>query len=123
MDTTTAFFNTLAQRGHIPLLEKAHGSVRFDIADDERTDHYLVTIDKGDIAVSSSAAPAQCVITSDRATFDGLASGKQNAMAAMLRGLLQVEGDPRMAVYVQRLFSEPATRSQQVSQTSERTTS
>jgi len=105
MDMTKQFFDQLAQRGHIPLLEKAQGSVRFDIADGERTDQYLVTIDRGDIRVSNEAAPAQCVIAADRALFENIAAGKQNAMAAMLRGAMLVEGDPSFAVLVQRLFS------------------
>jgi putative sterol carrier protein len=105
MDMTTQFFDLLAQRGHIPLLEKAQGNVRFDIVDAKRADHYLVTIDRGDIRVSNEAAPAQCVIATDRALFENIAAGKQNAMAAMLRGAMLVEGDPSLAVLVQRLFS------------------
>jgi putative sterol carrier protein len=108
MDTTTQFFDNLAHRGHIPLLEKAKGSVRFDITDDDRTDHYVVTLDTGDISVSREMAPADCVITTDRVMFEDIAKGEQNAMAALLRGSLQIEGDPRMAVLIQRLFSAPS---------------
>ena len=108
MDSTTHFFDDLAQRGHVPLLDKAHGSVRFDIADGERTDQYLVTIDRGDIRVSTEEAPAQCVMAADRALFEDIVIGQRNAMAAILRGAMVVEGDPSLAVLVQRLFSVPS---------------
>ncbi len=108
MDATAHFFDDLAHRGHLPLLAKAQGSVRFDISDGDRTDQYLVTIDQGDLRVSNETAPAECVIAMDRAMFEAIASGERNAMAALLRGAVLVEGNPRLAVLVQRLFSVPS---------------
>ncbi len=40
----------------------------------------------------------------DKAVFDKVASGRLNAVAAVLRGDLQVEGDWRLLVRMQRLF-------------------
>ena len=39
--------------------------------------------------------------------FDKVAAGKVNAVAAVLRGDMQVEGDWRLLVRMQRLFPGP----------------
>jgi predicted lipid carrier protein YhbT len=103
-DPTAAFFEELAGRGHEPLLQKAKGSTRFDIVDGRRTLRWLVTFDKGNIGVSRRNVSADCVLRSDKVLFDRVASGKQNAVAAVLRGDIGVEGDWRMLVRIQRLF-------------------
>ena len=102
-DPTVEFFDELARRGHEPLFEKATGTVRFDLKDG-KTDHWLVTVAKGDLAVSRRNTRADCVVTTDRALFDGVASGKTNGMAAVLRGAMTVEGDVQLLVLFLRLF-------------------
>ena len=103
-DPTVEFFDELARRGHEPLFEKATGTVRFDLKDGKKTDHWLVTVAKGDLAVSRRNTRADCVVTTDRALFDGVASGKTNGMAAVLRGAMTVEGDVQLLVLFLRLF-------------------
>jgi putative sterol carrier protein len=103
-DPTVEFFDELVRRGHEPLLEKATGTVRFDLKDGKKTDHWLVTVARGDLAVSRRNTRATCVVSTDRALFDGVASGKTNAMAALLRGAMTVEGDVQLLVLFQRLF-------------------
>jgi putative sterol carrier protein len=107
-DATAEFFDALAARGHEPLLEKATGTVRFDLKDGEKTDRWLVSVVKGDLAVSRQNVRADCVVSGDKALFDGIASGKTNAMAAQLRGAVSVEGDPQLLVLFQRLFPGPS---------------
>lgn len=106
-DATTEFFQDLGTRGHEPLLEKATGTVRFDVSNGKRTGHWLVTIKKGDVAVSQKNARADCVARADRAVFDGIVKGEVNPMAALLRGTLSAEGDPELLVLFQRLFPGP----------------
>ena len=48
------------------------GTVRFDIADGERTEHWYLHIRKGDVTVSHDDAEADCVISADIATFDAI---------------------------------------------------
>jgi putative sterol carrier protein len=107
-DPTVEFFGALAERGHEPLLEKATGTLRFDIRDGRKTDHWLVTVGKGDLAVSRRNLRADCVVSADKALFDGVASGKTNAMAALLRGAMNVEGDVQLLVLFQRLLPGPS---------------
>ena len=106
-DATAEFFDALVERGHEPLLEKAKGTLRFDLKDGKKTDRWLVTIDKGDLAVSRQNLRADCVVTADKSLFDGIASGKTNVMAALLRGAMGVEGDVQLLVLFQRLFPGP----------------
>ena len=106
-DPTVEFFDALVARGHEPLLEKATGTLRFDIKDGRKTDHWLVAVVKGDLAVSRRNLHADCVVSADKALFDGVASGKTNAMAALLRGAMNVEGDVQLLVLFQRLLPGP----------------
>jgi len=103
-DPTAAFFDALARRGHEPLLDKAKGTTRFDIVDGRKTDRWFVTVDRGTIAVSRRNVAADCVIRVEKALFDQVADGKQNAVAAVLRGDLDVNGDWRLLVRMARLF-------------------
>ena len=40
-DATTDFFSALEARGHEPLLEKATGTLRFDLTNGKRTARWL----------------------------------------------------------------------------------
>jgi putative sterol carrier protein len=107
MDATTAFFHELGTRGHEPLLEKATGTIRFEVTNGRRKARWLVTVAKGDVTVSHRNARADCVIRVDRGLFDQIVTGEENAMAAMLRGAVGVEGRPELLVLFQRLFPAP----------------
>jgi putative sterol carrier protein len=106
-DATAEFFEALAGRGHEPLLEKATGTLRFDLRDGRKTDRWLVSIVKGDLAVSRRNLQADCVVTTDKTLLDEVASGKTNTLAALLRGAAEVEGDVQLLVLFQRLFPGP----------------
>ena len=43
-------------------------------------------------------------MSAEKATFDAIASGKMNAMAALLRGALTAEGKIILLTALQRLF-------------------
>lgn len=106
-DSTAEFFNELDRRGHESLLEKATGSVRFDLADGRRIDRWLVSLDRGEVTASRKNAAADCVVRMDRSVFDAIARGEVNGMAAYLRGDLTLEGDPELMVLIQRIFPGP----------------
>ena len=102
-EPTRDFFERLAERPQ-PALGSMTGSVRFDIADGERTEHWLLQIHRGDVDVSHKNSEADCVISADIATFDAILSGKMNAMAAVLRGAVTIEGKVVLLTALQRLF-------------------
>lgn len=106
-DPTDRFFAQLAAREHEPLLRKASGTTRMEVVEGRRTRRWLIAVDKGDITVRRGSGEAACVVRADKAVFDRIVSGRLNAVAAVLRGELAVEGDWRLLVLVQRLFPGP----------------
>src|SRR3954470_17596824 len=107
-DATAEFFGGLAEHGHEQLLEKATGTLKFELADGKRVDRWLLSIDKGDITVSrKGTGTVDCTVRAKKELFDGIAAGKVNAMAAVLRGALTIDGDMELMVQFQRLFPSP----------------
>jgi putative sterol carrier protein len=110
-DPTAAFFAELATRSDEPLLRKASGATRFDIVDGRRVRRWYLDVDNGRLSVATKpSAGTTCVIRADKAVFDRIAAGKLNAVAAVLRGELTVDGDWRLLVRLQRLFPSPPRR-------------
>ena len=107
-DATTQFFEELGGRGHEPLLEHASGTIRFDIANGKKTDHWLLTIDKGDVSVAHRGGEADTALGGTRAVFEEMAKGKSSPIAAVLRGAVTVEGEWRTLVLLRRLFTGSA---------------
>ena len=106
-DDVVEFFEELGRRGHEPLLAKVTGRVRFDLVDGGRTDRWLVAVDKGDITVRHEGGQADCAIRAERALFERLCRGEENAMAAVLRGALVCTGNVELLYAIQRIFPGP----------------
>jgi hypothetical protein len=103
-DASTEFFTALSEHAQQPVLGNMSGSVRFDLHARGKTAHWFVDVRRGAVTVSQEDRPADCVIHADRAQFDEVASGRLNAMAAALRGMFSIEGNPGLLVRFQRLF-------------------
>jgi putative sterol carrier protein len=108
---TSDFFYGLADCGHEPLLEKVTSTLRIELTEDENVDYWLVSIDDGVIGVERSNAPADCLLRTTCDLFERLATGEANAMAALLRGEIMVDGDREQLALFQRLFPGPAETS------------
>jgi putative sterol carrier protein len=106
-DPTTSFFEELGKRGHEPLLAKATGTVRLELVDGKQMHRWLVSLGKGDVTVSHKNTAADCVIRMDKALFDKVVTGRVNTLAALLRGVVTVDGDIGLLVLFQRLFPGP----------------
>ena len=106
-DATDEFFQELGRRGYEPLVAKFSGSICFEVTDRDHIAHWLVQIDRGNVAVSNEAGDGDCTVRADRALFDRLAVGEENAMAAALRGALVCSGDVDMLLAIQRVFPGP----------------
>ena len=109
-DPTSAFFEALAERGHIPALHRTTRTLRVDVDRAGTTDHWRLDIRRGTVAVSRSEADADCVIAATGSLMDDLVSGRANAMASTLRDELVMTGDPNVLVRFQRLFPDPTGR-------------
>jgi putative sterol carrier protein len=110
-DATTEFFSALEARRHEPLLENERGTLRFDLTSGKRTTRWLIEIEDGDVSISHRNSKADCVVRTKKSLFDGIASGQQNAMAAVLRGEVGIEGDRTLLVRFQKLFPSPERQS------------
>jgi len=73
----------------------------------KRIERWRLSVDKGEVDVTRGPGPADCRLRADRALFAGMASGQVNAFAAVLRGAVTIEGDPRLLVLFQRLLPGP----------------
>ena len=106
-DAAGELFERLGAVEQLPLLRRGRGTMLFELTGGTRTERWRVTVDKGKVAVARGNGTADCTLRADRKLFGRIASGKVNAFAAVLRGAVTIEGDPRLLVLFQRLFSGP----------------
>ena len=112
-DAIRDFFREL-EKSHQPLLGKVLGTVRFDLTDaGGTTDHWLVSVSRGDITTTQQKAKADCTIRSDRKLFEQLIKGEENAIAATLRGAIICMGNVELLFAIQRIFPGPPKKRQQ----------
>jgi hypothetical protein len=104
---STDFLEELGRRGYLPLLEEIRGTLRLDLVEGQETDSWLVVVEDGHVRVSRGRQEADCVVYAERVLFDRIVSGEANALAALLRGLIQIEGDLRLALVVGRALPGP----------------
>ncbi|GLY24863.1 SCP2 sterol-binding domain-containing protein [Micromonospora sp. NBRC 101691] len=106
-DAITRFFEDLDRRGFEPLLEKASGTVRFDLSEGARTTHWLLAIEQGRLRVDQEDREADTIIGTNPLLFEQIVTGREDGIAALLRGDLTVSGDRRLLVQVERIFPSP----------------
>ncbi|WFE41997.1 SCP2 sterol-binding domain-containing protein [Micromonospora sp. WMMD998] len=107
VDTTTRFFEDLDRRGFEPLLVKTSGTLRFDLHEGARSTHWLLEIDRGRVRVRPEDGEADTVVGTGPRIFGALVEGRENAIAALLRGDMTVVGDLRLVLQIERVFPGP----------------
>lgn len=100
----TKFLADLARPGNHPPLDGASATLRIEIPG---LGHWYLTIDGPGITVTRDRGPADTVVTLSREAADGLAAGTINAQAALLRGLVTIEGQMAPALMFQRCLPGP----------------
>jgi len=106
-DAAGKLFERLGAVGQLPVLKRAKGVLLFELVGDKRPERWRVTVDRGEVSVARGNGPADCILRADRKLFSRIASGQVNAFAAVLRGAVTIEGDPRLLVLFQRLLPGP----------------
>ena len=106
-DATALFLGELASAGHESRLGRAEGTIRIELERDGRTERWFLDARRGHVSVSQRRTPYDCTVRTSGALFDGLVTGKVNAMTALLRGEIEVDGNPELLVLMQRLFPDP----------------
>ncbi|MCN0178085.1 SCP2 sterol-binding domain-containing protein [Salinispora arenicola] len=92
---------------HPELPETTAGTVRLDVREDGRTEHWHLTIADQRVRVHRCADEADLVLRADRAVFDRIAAGALHPAAALGRNDLTVHGDIRLFTMLRRLFPGP----------------
>ena len=100
------FFERLT-RGGPDRLRRADGSLRIDLSSGTTTERWFITMHGGDVSVSHRNAKADSVIRTSKDQFEGMITGRVNAMSAVLRGVVSLEGDPTLLVLFQRALPGP----------------
>jgi SCP-2 sterol transfer family len=103
------FFERLSAGGPARLPPRTSGSLRIDLGSGAKTERWFVTIGKDAVSVSHRNAKADAVIRTSKDLFEGMVTGKVNAMAGALRGVVSLEGDPTLLVLFQRALPGPPT--------------
>ncbi|WFE39427.1 SCP2 sterol-binding domain-containing protein [Micromonospora sp. WMMD998] len=94
--------------GHHPgLPETTSGTIRLDLGESGRTEHWYLTIDRQEVEVSRSAEAADLVIRADREVFDRIATGRLHLAAAILRNDISGQGNLRLLTMLRRIFPGP----------------
>ncbi len=105
-DVVRSFFQNLnGFRQAIP--RTTSGTMRFDIRDGKRLEHWLVTFKDGNVSTIESNEEADCVVQTDGKTFAAVLDGRTNAMAAMLRGTILLEGKILLMGIFRKLLVAP----------------
>lgn len=116
-DPVEQFFTILAEPGRIPTFDGESATLRFDVgaAGDPGGggraraggEHWHVRIADGDVTVGRAADPADAVVRLERPVLEAIVTGRLNAMAAILRGLLTCEGSMAALVVFLRCLPGP----------------
>jgi SCP-2 sterol transfer family len=120
-DQIDQFFTTLAAPGHISTFEGESASLRFDVGDAADNKHWHVQVADGDVTVSHANSPADAVVHVDRPHLEAMVTGRLNAQAALLRGLLTCEGSIAALLMFQRCLPGPPGSKGRVAPISSRT--
>ena len=104
---TREFVDGLCAGGPHPALAHTRAVVRLEVTDGPPGGGWTLVVADGRIRESDDAADADCVIRADAATLEGLVTGRVNATAAILRGVLQADGAPEVMAAIQGLLPGP----------------
>ncbi|WP_433318002.1 SCP2 sterol-binding domain-containing protein [Micromonospora chersina] len=92
---------------HPDLPETTAGTMRLDLRDGARTEHWYLTIDHQEVRVARLADEADLVVRADREVFDRIAAGRLHPAAALLRNDLTAQGNLRLLLSLRRIFPGP----------------
>jgi hypothetical protein len=106
-EPVSEFFTGLAEPGHLETFEGQSATLRFDVVDGGSVEHWHVTVSDGDVSVTREDGPADAIMRADRPHFEAIVTGRLNAQAAMLRGLLICQGSMAACIMFQRCLPGP----------------
>jgi putative sterol carrier protein len=120
-DPISQFFTSLTEPGRISTFEGESASVRFDVGSGADRERWRVQVTDGKVAVTRAGTPADAVVRTDRPHLEDIVTGRLNAQAALLRGLLTCEGSMAALIMFQRCLPGPPGSTGRVAPISSRT--
>ncbi len=106
-DPVGGFFTALGRQRHVATFEQESATLRFDVADGDKVSRWHVRVDDGTVTVSRRIRRADAVVGMRGADAEGIVTGRLNAQAAMLRGLITCEGSVAALMMFQRCLPGP----------------
>lgn len=106
-DPISDFFTSLTEPGHIATFEREYATLRFDVGDRPDIQYWYVTVHDGDVTATRQKSAADAIVRISRPYFEAIVTGRMNAQAAMLRGLLTCDGSMAALMMFQRCFPGP----------------
>ena len=110
-DPIADFFDGLRLQGHVPTFEGENATVRFDSvtvnATEKAIERWHVTVANGDVSVTRQNLTADSVVRLRRSDLEAMVTGRLNAQAAVLRGLIATEGKFAAFMTFQRCLPGP----------------
>ncbi len=106
-DPISEFFAVLAESGHLATFEGQSATLRFEVVDGDRVERWRLIVSNGDVSVTMEDGAADAVCRADRPYFEAMMTGRLNAQAAVLRGLLVCEGSMAACIMFQRCLPGP----------------
>ena len=107
-DPTAAFFDGLP--GSHPELKRASGTVAVEATKGRSRRRWLLEIAKGEVTVSRKPGSADVTLRGPEDVLRAVVTGRTSPTAAVLRGTVVVEGNPRLLVLFRRLLPGPPKR-------------
>jgi putative sterol carrier protein len=102
------FLKQLSGGPHHELPEFATGTVRLDVCEGGRTEHWYLVLHKQRVDVLRSAQDADLVLQGDREAFDRLATGQRRLVESLMRNELNVQGNLQLALALRRILPGPS---------------
>jgi SCP-2 sterol transfer family len=106
-DPISQFFADLAAPGHLATFEGDSATLRFDVRDASQMQRWYVAVSDGDVAVTRQNKAADAIVHIDQPPLQAIVTGRLNAQAALLRGLLTCEGSIAALMMFQRCLPGP----------------
>lgn len=109
-DPTAELFESIKRRGQVPALRQECGNVLVELKHDTQVEKWVVEVRNGQVNVTRDEREERephCVVRADKAVFDRIAKGEENANVAYFRGELLIEGCIHLISAIERLFPGP----------------
>jgi SCP-2 sterol transfer family len=106
-DPISQFLEGLSEPGQLATLAGESASLRFDVDDGGAVRHWYLTVTDGVVSTGQSGVRPDAIVRVGRAELEAMVTGRLNAQAAILRGLLTCEGSMAALIMFQRCLPGP----------------